>query len=40
VWRAVDEDGNVLNILMQRHHRNKAAAKVPEKLLKAGVCGG
>jgi len=33
LWRAVDEDGNVLDVLMQRR-RNKAAKKFMKKLLK------
>jgi len=34
LWRAVDEDGNVLDILMQRRRNKKAAKKFLKKLLK------
>jgi len=34
LWRAVDEDGNVLDILMQRRRNKKAAKKFLQKLLK------
>ncbi len=34
LWRAVDEDGNVLDILMQRRRNKAAAKKFLKKLLK------
>jgi putative transposase len=34
LWRAVDHDGNVLDILVQRHRDKKAAKKFFRKLLK------
>lgn len=34
LWRAVDEDGNVLDILMQRRRHRAAAEKLMSKLLK------
>ncbi len=34
LWRAVDEDGNVLDILMQRRRNKAAALKFLKKLLK------
>lgn len=34
LWRAVDEDGNVLDILMQRRRNKAAAKKFMKKLLK------
>ncbi len=34
LWRAVDEDGNVLDILMQRRRNKVAAKKFLKKLLK------
>jgi putative transposase len=34
VWRAVDQDGDVLDILVQSHRDNKAAKKFFRKLLK------
>ena len=34
LWRAVDQDGNVLDILVQRHRDKKAAKKFFRKLLK------
>jgi putative transposase len=37
LWRAVDREGNVLDILVQRHRNAKAAKKFFRKLLK-GLC--
>jgi putative transposase len=37
LWRAVDQEGNVLDILVQRHRNAKAARKFFRKLLK-GLC--
>src|SRR5260370_13857846 len=34
LWRAVDQDGDVLDILVQRHRDKKAAKKFFRKLLK------
>jgi putative transposase len=34
LWRAVDKDGEVLDILVQRHRDGKAAKKFFRKLLK------
>ena len=34
LWRAVDQDGGVLDILVQRHRDRKAAKKFFRKLLK------
>jgi putative transposase len=34
LWRAVDQDGNVLDILVQRRRDKKAAKKFFRKLLK------
>lgn len=34
LWRAVDEDGNVLDVLMQRRRNKAAAKKFIKKLLK------
>src|SRR5882672_1825443 len=34
LWRAVDQDGNVLDILVQRHRDKQAAKKFFRKLLK------
>ena len=34
LWRAVDQDGDVLHILVQRHRNKKAAKKFFRKLLK------
>jgi putative transposase len=34
LWRAVDQAGNVLNILVQRHRDKRAAKKFFRKLLK------
>ncbi len=34
LWRAVDEDGNVLDVLMQRRRNKAAAKKFMKKLLK------
>jgi putative transposase len=34
LWRAVDQDGDVLDILVQRHRNKKAAKKFFRKLLK------
>ena len=34
LWRAVDQDGEVLDILVQRHRDRKAAKKFFRKLLK------
>ncbi len=34
LWRAVDQDGNVLDILVQRHRNKSAAKKFFRKLLK------
>jgi putative transposase len=34
LWRAVDQDGNVLDILVQRHRDKRAAKKFFRKLLK------
>lgn len=34
LWRAVDEDGNVLDVLMQRRRNKAAAKKFLKKLLK------
>ena len=34
LWRAVDTEGNVLDILMQRHRDTKAAKRFFRKLLK------
>src|SRR5215211_8614571 len=34
LWRAVDQDGDVLDILVQRHRDRKAAKKFFRKLLK------
>jgi putative transposase len=34
LWRAVDQDGNVLDILVQRRHDKRAAKKFFRKLLK------
>jgi len=39
LWRAVDQDGDVLDILVQRHRDKKAAKKFFRKLLKGiAVC--
>ncbi|GAC1360623.1 MAG: hypothetical protein NVSMB38_44510 [Ktedonobacteraceae bacterium] len=37
LWRAVDQDGNVLDILLQSHRNQKAAKRFFRKLLK-GLC--
>lgn len=37
LWRAVDQEGNVLDILVQRHRNAKAAKKFFRRLLK-GLC--
>jgi putative transposase len=37
LWRAVDQEGNVLDILVQRHRDAKAAKQCFRKLLK-GLC--
>jgi putative transposase len=34
VWRAVDQDGNMLDILVQSHRHKKAAKRFFRKLLK------
>jgi putative transposase len=34
LWRAVDQDGNVLDILVQRRRNKRAAKKFFRKLLK------
>ena len=34
LWRAVDEDGNLLDVLMQRRQNKAAALKFMKKLLK------
>jgi len=34
LWRAVDQEGNILDILVQRQRNKKAAKKLFRKLLK------
>jgi putative transposase len=38
LWRAVDQEGHVLDILVQRHRNKKAAKKFFRKLLKGLTC--
>jgi putative transposase len=38
LWRAVDQDGQVLDILVQRRRDKPAAKKFPRKLLKGLTC--
>jgi putative transposase len=38
LWRAVDQDGTVLDILMQRRHDKKAEDVLPQVAQRLGVC--
>ncbi len=38
LWRAVDQDGNVLDILVQSRRNKKAAKRFFRKLLKGATC--
>ena len=39
LWRAVDSEGEVLDILVQSRRNKKAALKLMRKLLKKQGCG-